>query len=30
VYGWGPDYMSPSSLLDPTFGCTARDQIWVR
>jgi peptide/nickel transport system substrate-binding protein len=24
VYGWGPDYMSPSSLLDPTFGCTAR------
>ena len=24
VYGWGPDYMSPSTLLDPTFGCTAR------
>jgi peptide/nickel transport system substrate-binding protein len=24
VYGWAPDYMSASTLLDPTFGCTAR------
>ena len=24
VFGWGADYMSPSTLLDPFFGCTAR------
>ena len=24
-YGWAPDYMSASTVLDPTFGCTARD-----
>ena len=23
-FGWAPDYMSASTLLDPTFGCTAR------
>jgi ABC-type transport system substrate-binding protein/DNA-binding SARP family transcriptional activator len=24
MYFWGPDYMSASTLLEPTFGCTAR------
>jgi len=24
IYYWGPDYMSASTLLEPTFGCTAR------
>jgi len=25
-YGWGPDYMSASTMLEPTFGCTARGE----